>query len=549
MDVGLDSEDGFPPASEAAGDDDVPLDAFREWFSKNGGAARMRLLDSDSKYQQWLVVACPLVDGGVNVAQLSANTGLEAGYRAVSAFALVEKARQLSATRAWPAGKILRVWRSQCQAVGLRGAADAKPGAIGKEASDDAKTGDASAEDALPAASMEPTSLVPPPPLAMPPPGTCEPPPPPSPTMAPMGTRLAYVSGHHRGCALHALFLFHHCTGRAPPEWLVRMGQHVPAHVESGMTAEAAAIKGMAATAQAQHGTTPTTYLDIVRVVGAGGACRSLSAEQVQAKLREEVPAFVERMAPEGWMRLGWVATRVCSAALDCLYEFADQWGSVPIPMKWWRENWMLLPSRDRGGGKVGESVDELAQTLLVRRLLVQVAEHIEELLHKRELERHEVASKLPGIFCKARFSIERRRELRDLCVKYASGMGVAVTKHKLEATIVEEMHSEFCKGAADEELVALTVPSPLFWPSSRFVTRKRQEVEARESERLRVNLEEDMAQARNAVQAESAGHHAEWMAACRLYSHNLKIAVDTVGQEALEMIQSMEHKRSEKFA
>ena len=141
MDVGLDSEDGFPPASGAAGDDDVPLDAFREWFSKNGGAARMPLLDSDSKYQQWLVVACPLVDGGVNVAQLSANTGLEAGYRAVSAFALVEKARQLSATRAWPAGKILRVWRSQCQAVGLGGAADAKPGAIGKEASDDAKTG------------------------------------------------------------------------------------------------------------------------------------------------------------------------------------------------------------------------------------------------------------------------------------------------------------------------------------------------------------------------------------------------------------------------
>ena len=51
--------------------------------------------------------------------------------------------------------------------------------------------------------------------------------------MAPMGTKLAYVSGHHRGCALHALFLFHHCAGQAPPEWLVRMGQQVPAHVES----------------------------------------------------------------------------------------------------------------------------------------------------------------------------------------------------------------------------------------------------------------------------------------------------------------------------
>ena len=597
MDVGLDSEDGFPPASGAAGDDDVPLDAFREWFSKNGGAARMRLLDSDSKYQQWLVVACPLVDGGVNVAQLSANTGLEVGYRAVSAFALVEKARQLSATRAWPAGKILRVWRSQCQAVGLRGAADAKPGAIGKEASDDAKTGaigkeatddaetsdaveqggaaaakpgaigkeasddaktgDASAEDALPAASMGPTSLVPPPPLAMPPPGTCEPPPPPSPTMAPMGTRLAYVSGHHRGCALHALFLFHHCTGRAPPEWLVRMGQHVPAHVESGMTAEAAAIKGLAATAQAQHGTTPTTYLDIVRVVGAGGACRSLSAEQVQAKLREEVPAFVERMAPEGWMRLGWVATRVCSAALDCLYEFADQWGSVPIPMKWWRDNWMLLPPLERGGGKVGESFDELAQTLLVRRLLVQVTELIQELLDKRDLERHEVASKLPGILCKARFNIERRKELRDLCVKYASGMGTAVKKHTLEATVVEEMHSEFCQGLADDELSDLTVPPALFWPSSLFVQRKRQEAEARESECLQVTLEQNLAQARDLVQAESVGHHAAesaghhtaWKAECRLYTHKLTKFINTIGDEAMEIVKAMEHKRSEKFA
>ena len=39
-----------------------------------------------------------------------------------------------------------------------------------------------------------------------------------------METKLAYVSGHHRGCALHALFFFHRCTGQAPPEWLVLWG-------------------------------------------------------------------------------------------------------------------------------------------------------------------------------------------------------------------------------------------------------------------------------------------------------------------------------------
>ena len=551
MDLG--GEGGFPPASGAAADDDISLDAFREWFIGYGGAAAMWPLDSDGKYQQWLVGACPTVDGGVNVAQLSANTGLSAGYRAVTSFALIEKARQLSATKVWPSGKSLRVWSQQTSpasgAVGQGGAADAKPGAIGKEASDDAKTGDASAEDAPPAVSVGPASLVPSPPSGMPPLGACEPPPPPSPLMAPMRTKLAYVSGHHRGCALHALFLFHHCAGQAPPEWLVRMGQHVPVHVESGMTAEAAAIQGMAATAQEQHGTTPATYLDLVRVVSAGGACRGLSAEQVRNKLTQEIPAFVERMASEGWMRLGWVATRVCPGALDRMCDFADKWGSVPMPMKWWRESWMLLPSQDRGGGKVGEAIDELAQTLLVRRLLAQVAEHIEELLHKREMEHHEVVSKLPGILHKARFSIDRRKDLRDLCVKYASGMGAAVSKHQLEATVVEEMHAEFCQGAADEELLALTVPPPLFWPSSRFVARKRQEAEARESECLQVSLEKELAEARDAVRAESEGHHAEWKAACRLYGHNLKVAVDSISQEGLEMIQAMEHKQSEKFA
>ena len=199
---------------------------------------------------------------GKRGAQLSADTGLSAGYRVVSSFALEEKARQLSETKVWPTGKSLRVWTQQTSkasgAVGQRGAADAKPGAA--------------------------------------------------------EAKFAYVSGHHRGCALHALFLFHHCAGQAPREWLVRMGQQVPAHVESGVTAEAAAIQGMAATAQAQHGTS-MTYLDLVRVVGAGGACRGLSAEQVRNKLKQEIPAFVDQMAPEGWLRLGWVATRVCSRA------------------------------------------------------------------------------------------------------------------------------------------------------------------------------------------------------------------------------------------
>ena len=117
--------------------------------------------------------------------------------------------------------------------------------------------------------------------------------------MAPMETKLAYVSGHHRGCALHALFFFHRCTGQALPEWLVRMGQHVPAQVESGMNAEAAAIQGIAATAKAQHGTTGMTYLDIVRVLGASGACRGLTAEQIRNKLGQMIPAFVDGWPPK----------------------------------------------------------------------------------------------------------------------------------------------------------------------------------------------------------------------------------------------------------
>ena len=97
MDPGI--EDGSPSATRAAGDDDISLEAFCEWFTGYGGAAAMQQLDSDGKYQLWLVGACPLVEGRVNVVQLSANTGLSAGYRAVNSFALVEKARQLSATK------------------------------------------------------------------------------------------------------------------------------------------------------------------------------------------------------------------------------------------------------------------------------------------------------------------------------------------------------------------------------------------------------------------------------------------------------------------
>ena len=506
MDPERKGEEGFPPASAAAGDD-FSFEAFREWLKKCKGAAGMQQLDSNAEYQLWLAGACPLVEGSVNVAQLSANTGLLAGYRAVNSYALEEKARQLSQTKEWPTDNPLRLWREQR---------------------------DASEQDACPAASGEATSEdVPPPPLVLPPLDADEPPAPPSRPMAPMETKLAYVSGHHRGCALHALFFFHRCTGQAPPEWLVRMGQHVPAQVESGMNAEAAAIQGIAATAKAQHGTTGMTYLDIVRVLGASGACRGLSAEQMRNKLTQEIPAFVEKMAPEGWVRFGIVASRVCSGAMDRLCDFADKWGIPPIPMKWWRDTWMLLPSQDRDRGKVGDCVDDLSQTLLVRRLLAEVAELIEELIQKGELERHEVPSKLTGILFKARFTSERRKALRDLCVKYSSGMAMAVQKHNLEASVVQEMHQEFCQGLADAELEAVTVPS-LFWPVSKFVAQKLKEAEVRNSESERLSLVKNLADARNAVQAdvrnsvqtESMGRHAEWIAACRLHTHELKVAV-----------------------
>ena len=156
--------------------------------------------------------------------------------------------------------------------------------------------------------------------------------------------------------------------------------------------------------------------------------------------------------------------------------------------MKWWRDTWMLLPSQDRDRGKVGDCVDDLSQTLLVRRLLAEVAELIEELIQKGELERNEVPSKLTGILFKARFTSERRKALRDLCVKYSSGMATAVQKHKLEASVVQEMHQEFCQGLADAELEAVTVPS-LFWPVSKFVAKKLKEAQVRNSESERLSL------------------------------------------------------------
>ena len=97
----------------------------------------------------------------------------------------------------------------------------------------------------------------------------------------------------------------------------------------------------------------------------------------------------------------------------------------------------------------------------------------------------------------------------------------------------MQEMHQEFCQGLADAELEAVTVPS-LFWPVSKFVAQKLKEAEVRNSESERLSLVKNLADARNAVQAdvrnsvqtESMGRHAEWIAACRLHTHELKVAV-----------------------
>ena len=55
-----------------------------------------------------------------------------------------------------------------------------------------------------------------------------------------------------------------------------------------------------------------------------------------------------------------------------------------------------------------------------------------------------------------------------------------------------------------------------------------------RNSESERLSLVKNLADARNAVQAdvrnsaqtEFMGRHAEWIAACKLHAHNLKVAV-----------------------
>ena len=121
MDPERKGEEGFPPASAAAGDD-FSFEAFREWLKKCKGAAGMQQLDSNAEYQLWLAGACPLVEGSVNVAQLSANTGLLAGYRAVNSYALEENAR---AARAVPLPSLR--WPGAPRVVGAHGAACPRP--------------------------------------------------------------------------------------------------------------------------------------------------------------------------------------------------------------------------------------------------------------------------------------------------------------------------------------------------------------------------------------------------------------------------------------
>ncbi len=104
----------------------------------------------------------------------STDTSCSVGYRTMSKCALVEKVRQFAATRAWPqpgqAQAQITLWQSDAEA----------------ESDGDQQQ-----------------------------------------------RRTLYLSGHHRGCALHALLRFHYSAGRDLPTWLAKLAAEVPASMSS----------------------------------------------------------------------------------------------------------------------------------------------------------------------------------------------------------------------------------------------------------------------------------------------------------------------------
>ncbi len=63
-----------------------------------------------------------------------------------------------------------------------------------------------------------------------------------------------YVSGHHRGCAVHAMLRFHWETGSPVPAWLQELAASTPITTSEPMSVEDACLRGLTMTLHAQYG-------------------------------------------------------------------------------------------------------------------------------------------------------------------------------------------------------------------------------------------------------------------------------------------------------
>ena len=90
-----------------------------------------------------------------------------------------------------------------------------------------------------------------------------------------------YLTGHHRGCALHAMLAFYfYCgseRGIEVPDWLCEMAMAIPADIADNVTTRMEVVSmGMARTLKMQHGTTKVFWIDIIvslrQLEGSAGA-------------------------------------------------------------------------------------------------------------------------------------------------------------------------------------------------------------------------------------------------------------------------------------
>ena len=139
-----------------------------------------------------------------------------------------------------------------------------------------------------------------------------------------------YVTGHHRGCALHAMLAFYFYCGNERgievPCWLCEMAMAIPADISNGVTTRLeVATQGLGRTLKMQHGTTKVFWIDIIVSLrqleeSAGASPPSETAEKCEGALKKHVPAYYDKEA--GWHRIKTVYERVHPQCIEAMLQF-----------------------------------------------------------------------------------------------------------------------------------------------------------------------------------------------------------------------------------